>query len=598
MYDIKSVWPEWQIVRLIGEGSYGKVYEIIRNRFSIEEHSALKVISIPMSQAELQSFRNDGMDEKSITSYYYGLVESFVHEIALMQKLKGNSHIVDYQDYTVVKHKDSIGWDILIRMELLIPLPQYINANGITEKGIAVLGSDMCDALSFCHRNNVIHRDIKPDNIFVTELGIFKLGDFGVARTVEKTMSELSRKGTYTYMAPEVYKGRRYDQTVDIYSLGIVLYKMLNCNRAPFLPLPPEPVTYTAKNESIVKRMNGERISVPVNASKSISAAVLKACAYNPKDRYQNAGLMKHDLQNALAFASDKNLVSFPDNGFNAYVQKQQLNEEIFGETVVENNASSQTRLLSQEDLSGEHNRNKTDFSDENKKSLKKTENSPKEDMPYSEKISSDKNSDFNKVKKDDYYTADDGAFSDNNNVSEHKETAKSESKFEKKRKNILLLICGAAVIVLVLCISSLFFLRDNISGTRHISNPEQAADVYNNGKVGEKVSFENAVVRLDVEKEMYCLDFYSMDEENKEYDIFALSSSSNFNLADYEEKFVSGYAEIFDYDDPNSNGSHTTRCLLVTSIDSSRKLTEEEAKKAYSDDFNKYYSWLTAEEE
>lgn len=297
MYKVENVWKDWRVTRLIGEGSFGKVYEIVRNNFGIEEHSALKVITIPTSTAEIQSFRNEGMDENSVTEYYRGLVRDFVQEIALMSKLKGNPGIVAYEDYAVLQHKDDVGWDILIRMELLHPLPELMRNHNLTENEVVDLGISMCEALSICHSNNIIHRDIKPDNIFVSDNGYFKLGDFGVARTIEKTSSGLSKKGTYTYMAPEVYKGQTYGCSVDIYSLGMVMYRLLNFNREPFLPLPPENIKYNDKNEALVKRMQGQNVAPPANAGEQLSKIIMKACSFEPQNRFSSSDEMKRELE-------------------------------------------------------------------------------------------------------------------------------------------------------------------------------------------------------------------------------------------------------------------------------------------------------------
>lgn len=295
MYDIKSVWKDWEIVRFIGEGSFGKVYEIARNKFGIEEHSALKVITIPTSSAEVQSFRNEGMDDESVTSYYRGLVDDFVQEIGIMAKLKGKSGIVSYEDYEVIPHTDNVGWDILIRMELLTPFTDFIRDHRFNDNDVVKIGLDLCDALIVCHNNGIMHRDIKFDNIFISD-ETYKLGDFGVARTIEKTASGLSKKGTYTYMAPEVYKGEPYGIDADIYSLGMVMYKLLNYNREPFMPLPPESITYNDKSQALAKRMNGEPMTAPANAREELSKIILKACAYLPEDRYNSAQQLKNDL--------------------------------------------------------------------------------------------------------------------------------------------------------------------------------------------------------------------------------------------------------------------------------------------------------------
>lgn len=295
--DVLKIWPDWKATKLLGEGSFGKVYEIVRNNFGIEEHCALKVVTIPSSSAELQSMRNEGMDDASATAYYKGLVEEFVQEIALMSKLKGNVNIVGYEDYAVIEHEDSIGWDIIIRMELLTALPTYIKDRSFTVNDVIKLATDVCNALEVCHEQKIIHRDIKPDNIFVSQNGDYKLGDFGVARTIEKTVSGLSKKGTYTYMAPEVYKGEAYGTNVDLYSLGIVMYKLLNNNREPFLPPHPELIKYSDKNDALVKRMNGDIIPPPANCNEFLSRVILKSLSFKSWERYQLPSQMKADLQ-------------------------------------------------------------------------------------------------------------------------------------------------------------------------------------------------------------------------------------------------------------------------------------------------------------
>lgn len=295
---MEPFWGTWRIKKLIGEGSFGKVFEIEREDFGRTYKAAMKVITIPQSESEFKSILADGMDLQSATSYYKSFVEEVVDEFALMANLKGNSNIVSYEDHTVIEHKDGVGWDILIRMELLTPLLDYTSTERPMErKDVIKLGIDICKALEYCQRQNIIHRDIKPENIFVSPVGDYKLGDFGIARTVEKTTSGLSRKGTYTYMAPEVYKGETYDATVDIYSLGIVLYRLLNRSRTPFLPEFPAPISHSDRENSIAKRVGGAPLPLPVEAKDELGEIVLKACAYLPKDRYGSPEQMRRDLE-------------------------------------------------------------------------------------------------------------------------------------------------------------------------------------------------------------------------------------------------------------------------------------------------------------
>lgn len=297
----EPVFGEWKIVREIGSGSFGKVFEIEREDFGYTYKAALKAVTIPQSQSEVDSIMDDGMDSQSVTQYFRSFVEELVDEFRLMSKLKGESNIVSYEDHRVIEHKDGIGWDILIRMELLIPLLKYTKDHSMTQADVVRLGIDICKALELCRKHNIIHRDIKPENIFVSENGKFKLGDFGIAKTVEKTMSGLSKKGTYTYMAPEVYKGEEYGPSVDIYSLGIVLYRYLNNNRAPFLPEFPAVITHSDRSNAIERRIKGETIPAPATADDELAAIVLKACAYDPKERYASATEMRAALEAVLA---------------------------------------------------------------------------------------------------------------------------------------------------------------------------------------------------------------------------------------------------------------------------------------------------------
>ena len=210
MEDLKQfepLWGSWYAVESIGEGSFGKVYKVERKEYHNTYVAALKHIKVPQSQSEVKSIMADGMTAESVEKYFEGFVEDIVNEFVLMSKLKGNSHIVSYEDHKVVKAKDKIEWDIFIRMELLTSLIDYIQQNSLTKRNVIKLGIDMCKALELCQKHNIIHRDIKPENIFVSENGDFKLGDFGIARQVEKTVAGLSKKGTFTYIAPEVYKG-------------------------------------------------------------------------------------------------------------------------------------------------------------------------------------------------------------------------------------------------------------------------------------------------------------------------------------------------------------------------------------------------------
>ena len=292
-----SVWPEWELIEKIGEGSFGKVYKAKRTERGRSFYSAIKIISIPASKGELDSVRSEMNNEQSTREYFRNLVEDCIQEIYTMEHFCGNSHVVSFEDFKVVEYLDEIGWDISIRMEYLTSFMDYCTGKELTEKEVIKLGCDLAMALIYCRKLNIIHRDVKPENIFVSRFGDFKLGDFGIAREQAHTMSNMSKKGTYSYMAPEIYKGEKYDSSIDIYSLGIVLYKLMNQNRLPFLSLDKQLITYRDKETALARRMAGEKMPAPVNASAAFSHIILKACAYEPGKRYRKPEDMLRDLE-------------------------------------------------------------------------------------------------------------------------------------------------------------------------------------------------------------------------------------------------------------------------------------------------------------
>ena len=307
-----AVLDGWNITRLLGEGGYGKVFEIERSEFGQTYRAALKVITVPQSSAEVRSVISEGMSVSQAEAYFHGIVEELMHEFSIMFKLKGTANIVSCEDLRVLEHPDGIGWDILIRMELLHPLLPYVYEHPMARRDIIRLGIDICKALELCQRYNIIHRDIKPENIFISDNGDYKLGDFGIARTIERTTSGLSKKGTYSYMAPEVYAGREYGFSVDTYSLGLVLYRMLNKNRGPFLPQPPEAITFSSREQALGRRISGEALPRPFYGEGRLGEIVLKACAFDPKDRYSSPQQLRQELE-AILYTQTDAAVIYPD---------------------------------------------------------------------------------------------------------------------------------------------------------------------------------------------------------------------------------------------------------------------------------------------
>lgn len=297
---------EWKIVRLIGEGSYGKVYLASKNLFGETVYSAIKIITIPQNQSQVNEEIASGHTQQSVKRYFREIVDEWQKEITILNKLKGAQSIVIFEDFEIIEHDEEIKWDIVIRMEYLTPISDILRVKVFLYEDGLKLGIDLARALSYCSQEGIIHRDIKPENIFVSKYGDYKLGDFGIAKQIDMTVSMMSKKGTYLYMAPEVFKGDKYDKTVDIYSLGLVLYRLFNNNKLPFVPISKEFISFEDREKSLLRRISGEKMDSPINSSPTLSKIILKCCEFESKNRYQDPKILFSDLLSELRLTEQK----------------------------------------------------------------------------------------------------------------------------------------------------------------------------------------------------------------------------------------------------------------------------------------------------
>lgn len=288
---LPEAWKSWNITGQIGTGSFGSVYLAEDG----PERCAVKVISVPRDDSERAALLVESKNEEAAHRYLKDLLQNYAKEIRAMYVLQEDPHIVRIEDH-LIEEISPLEYRILIRMELLTPLRDYFAGMAMTEDEAIRIGLDMCDALIACDRHRIIHRDIKPDNIFRSDDGVYKLGDFGTARRLDMTFGTYSTKGTFSYMAPEVYRQERYDRRVDLYSLGIVLYRFMNRNRDPFIDPDKHLIYYQDREEALRRRMEGEPLPPPADASGDFSYVIRKACAFSPGKRFPDAQAMKDTL--------------------------------------------------------------------------------------------------------------------------------------------------------------------------------------------------------------------------------------------------------------------------------------------------------------
>jgi eukaryotic-like serine/threonine-protein kinase len=159
--------------------------------------------------------------------------------------------------------------------------------------------ADICAALEFSHRHGIIHRDIKPGNVMITQNGQVKVMDFGIARALASgatTMTQTSAViGTAQYLSPEQARGESVDARSDVYAAGCVLFELL-VGHPPFVGDSPVSVAYQHVRED-PQAPSDVNHEVP----RDIDAIVLKALAKNPMNRYQSAQEMRADALRAVS---------------------------------------------------------------------------------------------------------------------------------------------------------------------------------------------------------------------------------------------------------------------------------------------------------
>ena len=290
----------YELIEKIGEGGMAKVYRAkchLLNRF----------VSVKILKEEYAKDKE--------------FVEKFKREAAAAASLSDNN-IVNVYD---VGSQGDINYIVMEYIEGKT-LKEIIVQNGRLESDHAIdIAIQIAKALVCAHRNNIVHRDIKPHNILVTEDGIVKVTDFGIAKAASSvTMTNTSKvMGSAHYFSPEQAKGSFVDFRSDIYSLGIVLYEMI-VGRVPFDAESPVSVALKHIQESVVPPKQINEL-IP----ESLNKLILKAIEKEPIRRYQNIKDMLIDLQKIKENSNVKIVTSNFDDDYTKIMEPVVVNDEI-----------------------------------------------------------------------------------------------------------------------------------------------------------------------------------------------------------------------------------------------------------------------------
>lgn len=301
----------YRVKELVGKGSFASVYKVQKKNESGIYTRALKHIVIPEQSQYQRIWNSMGRDTVKTDQYFEQIFHETMQEIRLMHAFtdSGIRNIVACYENDVVFHESPKRYEIFILMEYLTPLSKYIENNDLTLEEVFDCGLQILDALEVCHKNHIIHRDVKEENIFLSSNGVYKLGDFGVAKIHSCNSLASSMKGTAEYMAPEVLSHtEEYDETVDIYSLGIVLYRLMNHMRSPFLPAYPSGFNAEDEERAMRRRVKNEPLPMPDAAPMDMGNVILKALA-SKNQRFQNVEEFRNCLKRAKRTLNENELI-------------------------------------------------------------------------------------------------------------------------------------------------------------------------------------------------------------------------------------------------------------------------------------------------
>jgi len=278
----------YKILDLIASGGMGHVYLAERNDGQFCRRVAIKLL------------RNELHSDRNIDRFYKErrILSSLEHPN--IARLYDGGMTEDERPYLVMEYVDGV------------PIHKYVREKTLSLHDILDLFEQVCEAVRYAHNNFVIHRDLKPDNVFVTRNGNVKVLDFGVAKLIDPTNIESSVSQEETkelilsllYAAPEQVRQDKISAATDVYMLGVVLYEILT----GIQPFTKTKTLSFAKASEVIRNYvpplpsTAAESQVRKKALKNdLDAVVSKSIRKKPEDRYQSVDALLNDLKNYRA---------------------------------------------------------------------------------------------------------------------------------------------------------------------------------------------------------------------------------------------------------------------------------------------------------
>lgn len=288
---ISPLLSNMELVSCLSERGGTSVY-VVRSTKSGQSY-ILKHISVPESQKQVDAllFTGASASKEDAQKYYEQVVSDYKTELETLEAISSSPNLACYRSYQIVPKEDAIGYDVYLLAEQRKTLVDYLSDNAMTHVCAVNLGMDLCNALIDLRAAGLIHRDVKPANIYLSPQGHFVLGDLGIAKISELKYCSMPEHMLSSYSAPELFDlVGSIEPTTDIYSVGLILYRIYNGNHGPFED------EKTSARAADKLRVTGEPMPAPMYADYELTEIILKACAFQPADRYQTPDEFKNAL--------------------------------------------------------------------------------------------------------------------------------------------------------------------------------------------------------------------------------------------------------------------------------------------------------------
>ena len=287
----EPLFGRWYAEEYLGSGGFGRVYRVACVEGGVKKYACVKHIPL-FSDENIAGLRARGMSDEAIDSAARERLLDVNRELAIASRFAGMREFVGYDETETRRRESAPGYDVFILMELNENLKNRMSRDPLGRDEAIDMGLDLSRALEICAEKGIVHRNIKPENVFIDGEGRFRLGDFGSARIAEDSGAFTRSVESAEYMAPEYFKGEGVGASADLYSVGLLMYAAANRDRAPFEPISAMPVSAAERERALFRRIAGSAIPAPVDADPRYAETVLKALAYDPAGRYASASEM------------------------------------------------------------------------------------------------------------------------------------------------------------------------------------------------------------------------------------------------------------------------------------------------------------------